>query len=101
MTDTLAFNDLRVTTPPLFISEPVAGKVYLNTALKNGEIKLVPVTQTYVDDFPAFYDSVNGLFVKLSEALDGRGNAWVKTAAAAPDIDKQVNDTRELIKLCK
>ena len=83
------------------IEEPVSGKVYMNTALKNGEIKLVPVTQTYVDDFPAYYDSVNGLFVKLSEALDGRGNAWVKTAAAATDIDKQIADTRELIKLCK
>jgi hypothetical protein len=83
------------------IEEPVSGKVYMNTALKNGETKLVPVTQTYVDDFPAYYDSVNGLFVKLSEALDGRGNTWVKTAAAATDIDKQVADTRELIKLCK
>ena len=83
------------------IEEPVSGKVYMNTALKNGEIKLVPVTQTYVDDFPAFYDSINGMFVKLSEALDGRGNTWLKTAAAATDIDKQIADTRELIKLCK
>ncbi len=83
------------------IEEPVSGKVYMNTALKNGETKLVPVTQTYVDDFPAFYDSVNGLFVKLSEALDGRGNAWVKTAAAATDIDRQIADTMGLIKLCK
>ena len=83
------------------IEEPVMGKVYMNTPLKNGEIKLVPVTQTYVDDFPAFYDSVNGLFVKLSEALAGKGNDWVKSAAAATDIDKQISDTRELIKLCK
>jgi len=83
------------------IEEPVSGKVYMNTPLKNGEIKLVPVTQTYVDDFPAFYDSVNGLFVKLSEALAGKGNDWVKSAAAATDIDKQIADTRELIKLCK
>jgi hypothetical protein len=83
------------------IEEPLSGKVYMNTALKNGEVKLVPVTQTYVDDFPAYYDSVNGLFVKLSEALDGRGNTWVKTASAAADIDKQIADTRELIKLCK
>ena len=83
------------------IEEPVSGKVYLNTPLKNGEIKLVPVTQTYVDDFPAFYDSVNGLFVKLSEALAGKSTDWVKSAAAATDIDKQIADTRELIKLCK
>jgi len=83
------------------VEEPVSGKVYMNTALKNGEIKLVPVTQTYVDDFPAFYDSVNGMFVKLSDALAGKSADWIKSAAAAPDIDKQVADTRELIKLCK
>jgi hypothetical protein len=85
----------------LKIEEPVSGKVYLNAELKNGEVKLVPVTQTYVDDFPAFYDSIDGLFVKLSEALAGKGNDWVRSAAAAPDIDKQIADTRELIKLCK
>lgn len=83
------------------IEEPVSGKVYLNTALKNGEIKLVPASQTYVDDFPAFHDSINGLFVKLADALDGKGNTWIKSASAAPEIEKQISDTRELIKLCK
>ncbi len=58
-------------------------------------------TDPLADDFPAFYDSVNGLFVKLAEAIDGRDAKWVKAAAAAPDIDKQINDTRELFKLCK
>lgn len=85
----------------LKIEEPVSGKVYMNAELKNGEIKLVPATQTYIDDFPAFYDSINGLFVKLSEAVGGGDTKWVKSAAAAPDIDKQIADTRELIKLCK
>lgn len=85
----------------LRIEEPVSGKVYLDTALKNGEVKVVPATQSYVDDFPAFYDSVNGLFVKLAETIDGRDAKWVKAAAAAADIDRQINNTRELFKLCK
>ena len=38
---------------------------------------------------------------ELAEAIDGRDAKWVKAAAAAPDIDKQINDTRELFKLCK
>lgn len=83
------------------IEEPVSGKVYMNAEVKNGETKLVPVTQTYVDDFPAFYDAINGLFVKLSEALASGDTKWVKSAIAAQDIDKQIADTRELIKLCK
>ena len=85
----------------LKIEEPLSGTTYMNTALKNGEVKVVPMTQSYVDDFPAFYDSLNGLFVKLAEAVGGKGNTWVKTAAAAPDIESQIIKTRELINLCK
>ena len=83
------------------IAQPLSGTVYMNTALKNGEVKVVPITQTYVDDFPAFYDSVNGMFGKLAEAISGKGNEWVKSAAAAPDIESQIVKTRELMNLCK
>lgn len=83
------------------IEQPLSGFVYMNTALKNGEVKVVPATQTYVDDFPAFYDSLNGMFDKLAEAVSGKGNTWVKAAAAAPDIESQIAKTRELMNLCK
>lgn len=85
----------------LKIEEPLSGTAYMNTSLKNGEVKVVPMTQTYVDDFPAFYDSLNGLFGKLAEAIGGKGNTWVKAAAAAPDIESQIIKTRELINLCQ
>lgn len=83
------------------IEEPVSGKAYLDTALKNGEVKLVPSTQTVVDDFPAYYDALNLMFVKLSEAIAGKQSDWLKTSATATDIDRQLIATRELIKLCK
>jgi hypothetical protein len=83
------------------IEEPLSGKVYLNTPIKNGEVKVVPVTQTYVDDFPAYYDAANGLFTKLSDSLAGKGVEWVKTAAGASDVERQVALTMELMKLCK
>lgn len=83
------------------IEEPQLGAVYLNTALKNGEVKVVPATQTYVDDFPAFYDSVNGLFHKLADAISGKGNNWLKSASTAPDIEAQILKTKELMNLCK
>jgi hypothetical protein len=83
------------------IEEPMSGTVYLNTRLKNGEVKVVPHSQTYVDDFPAYNDSLNGLFQKLADAVAGKGNTWVKAAAAAPDIEAQILKTNGLIKLCK
>ena len=83
------------------IQEPLSGTTYMNTALKNGEVKVVPASQTFVDDFPAYYDSLNGMFVKLADSVAGKGNSWVKTAAAAPDIELQVSKTKELMDLCK
>lgn len=83
------------------VEEPLSGTVYMNTALKNAEVKVVPATQSYVDDFPAYYDSINGMFVKLAEAVAGKGNTWVKAAAAATDIEAQIIKTKELMKLCK
>jgi hypothetical protein len=83
------------------VVEPVSGKVYMNAPFKNGEVKLVPVTQTGVDDFPAFYDSVNGLFKKLAVTIDGRDSTWVKSASSAPDIEKQVTATNELFRECQ
>ncbi|MBK7530335.1 hypothetical protein [Piscinibacter sp.] len=60
----------------------------------------MPSTQTYVDT-SGLYDSVNGLFVKLAGG-DRRTRCQVgQAAAAAPDIDKQINDTREIFKLCR
>lgn len=83
------------------IEEPVSGTVYMDTALKNGEVKVVPASQTLVEDFPAYYDSINGLFVKLADAIGGREPTWVKAAAAAPDIATQITKTKELMNLCK
>ena len=83
------------------IEEPFSQTVYMNTALKNAEVKVVPATQTWVDDFPAYYDSVNGMFHKLADAVAGKDTKWVKAAAAAPDIDAQLTKTRELMNLCK
>ncbi|HEX2545990.1 MAG TPA: hypothetical protein VHL79_14000 [Ramlibacter sp.] len=89
-----AFADMR-------IQETGDGPVFLNTALKNAEVKVVPASQTHVDDFPAFNDSLNGMFVKLADAMAGKGNAWVKTAAGAADIEAQISKTKDLMNLCK
>lgn len=83
------------------IHEPLSGTQYLNTSLKNGETKVIPASQTYVDDFPAYYDSVNGMFVKLAETIAGKDSGWIKKAASASDIDSQITKTTKLMNLCK
>ena len=84
------------------IVEPLGNKVYLDTALKNGESRVIPASQQYVDDFPHFYDALNGMFVKLAQVIDGTGDEkWIKSAAAAGAIEQQIVQTKELMKSCK
>ena len=86
----------------MHIEEPLSRKSFLNTSVKNGETRVIPASQRYVDDFPHFYDAINGLFVKLAQNMDGKGDdKWLKSAASAKDIDEQISSTRELIKQCK
>lgn len=86
----------------MHIEEPLSRKAYLSTAMKNGETRVIPASQRYVDDFPHFYDAVNGLFVKLAQAMDGKGDEkWLRSAASAKDIDQQIANTRELMQQCK
>ena len=74
----------------------------LNTALKNGETRVIPASQKYVDDFPHFYDAINGLFTKMALAVDGRGDdKWIKSAASAKDIGQQISQAKEMVKQCK
>jgi hypothetical protein len=83
------------------IQEPTSGKSYMDADFKNGEVKLVPASQDTLDDFPAYYDALKGLFVKLSDNLAGNSSDWLKSATANPDISKQISSTQDLLKSCK
>ncbi len=84
------------------IEEPLSRKTYLNTALKNGESRVIPASQQHVDDFQHYYAAVNGLFVKTAQVIGGKGDEkWLKSAASAKDLETQISQTRELIQQCK
>jgi hypothetical protein len=83
------------------IQEPVSGHVYLDADFKNGEVKMVPASQDSVDDFPAYYDAIKGLYVKLSSSFTGSQTDWLKSSTAEAGIDQQIYLTKELLKSCK
>ncbi len=83
------------------IQEPTSNRVYLEADFKNGEVKLVPASQDTTDDFPAYYDAIKGLFVKLSDNLAGNKSDWLKSSTASPNIAQQITSTQELLKSCK
>lgn len=81
--------------------EPISNRVYLDAKLKNGESKQVPVTQSEVDDFPAYSEAVRGLLQKFSAVLGGKDDPWLKTASAGGNIDSQISATRTVLQSCK
>jgi len=83
------------------VEQPLAGRVYLDSEFKNGEVKLVPSSQVTVDDFPAYSDSLRGLFNKLSGVLAGTNDSWLADAASSKNIDKEITATKEKLQSCK
>ena len=83
------------------ISEQGGTRTVLDAQFKNGEVKAVPVTQNYVDDLPAYNDSIRGLFDKLAEVLGGQDLPWLKNAAVTADIGKQLTQARGVLQKCK
>jgi hypothetical protein len=74
---------------------------FVNTDLKNGEVKIVPANQRDLDDFPAYEAAIRGLFLKFTDALVQPESKWIVTAAAAKDITKQIDASRAIIKASK
>jgi hypothetical protein len=83
------------------ITEQGGTRSVLDAQFKNGEVKAVPVSQSYVDDLPAYNDSIRGLFDKLAEVLGGQDLPWLKNAAVTADISKQITLARGVLQKCK
>ena len=83
--------------------EPISGRHYLNADFKNGVVVKVPVTQTsdLQNDRFAYSDSIRELFERLSEAITAGGTDWSSKATSSPDINAQLQATKELLQSCK
>lgn len=76
-------------------------KNYLTASFKNGVTKIVPASQNETDDFPAYQDSILGLFGQFADAVEGVRTPWLKAATVTPDIEKQLISTQTVFAKCK
>lgn len=81
--------------------EPMMNTAFVSTDLKNGEVAVVPAGQISSDDFVAYQDAIRGLYKKFADALSQPGSAWIKTAAAATNIEAQMAAARETLRKTK
>ena len=81
--------------------EPLSGRTYLETTIKNGEVKKVPAAQTYVDDWPAYQDSILGLISKFTAEIDSPSKDWVQKHIGDPDVRKQLTGFGKVVQSCR
>lgn len=81
--------------------EPLSGREYLRTTIKNGEVKKVPTAQTYVDDWPAYQDSILMLFNKFAAEIDSPSKDWVKTHIGDSSARKQLSEFGKVVQSCR
>jgi hypothetical protein len=83
--------------------EPISGRHYLDAEFKNGVVVKVPATQTSdtQDDRIAYDDSIRELFENLSQAISTGPTDWTSKATSSPDINAQLQATKELFQSCK
>jgi hypothetical protein len=77
------------------------GKEYLNSAFKNGETKSVPSTQSNIEDWPSYQESLLGLFNKLTLAFSDTSGEWVAHATSDKTISQQLQSAKKVIDQCR
>jgi hypothetical protein len=82
------------------VKEPMSGDVFLNAQFKNGGLKLVPASQTLVDDWPAFQEVLLGLFDKLTKELSEPSSSWAQTYSPSAGALEGLKQFKEVIERC-
>lgn len=81
--------------------EPLSGRVYLDTTIKNGAIKKVAVTQVTVDDWPAYQDSLLALIDKFTAVLSAPTKKWAKKHVGDDAAQKQLSNFGKVVLSCR
>ena len=79
------------------IIEPLSQTIYFESVLKNGAVSISPINKISTDDFPAYYDVINGLFRKFALAIKTKDYSWIKVASGNEKINEQIEQLSNLI----
>lgn len=81
----------------LQIIEPLSKMVFLESIFRNGAVSISPINKVSQDDYPAYYDVINGLFKKFSMALKTRDYKWVNVATGSEKTGEKMKQVSNLI----
>lgn len=85
----------------VMVEEPVSGRRYLDQPLRQGATKVIPASQTSVDDASALYDTLLEGFASVAAASQGRADEWLAEQPGGRAARTQWNDFKDLIETCR
>ena len=83
------------------VSEPLSNTVFLDATIKNGATKIVPASQTTVDDWPAFQEALLALMEKFSTALTKPEAAWAAKHSEDGALVKEMKTLQKVLQSCR
>lgn len=83
------------------VEEPLSGRRYLDQSLRQGATKLIPSTQSTVDDEAALYDTLLEGFASFAAASQGDADTWVAEQPGGRPSRHEWNELKELIDQCR
>lgn len=81
----------------IHVEQPDFNKVYLDIPFKNAAIKEVPVSQTTVDDWTAFQESLFAFFYQFTKQVSDPSKEWLKKATKEKNAAKQLAAFNEIL----
>jgi hypothetical protein len=79
------------------VIEPFSKTVFMESIFRNGAVSISPINKITHDDYPAYYDVINGLFKKFSLALKTRDYKWVNVATGSEKTAEQMKQVSNLL----
>lgn len=81
--------------------EPLSRRIYFENTIKNGAVKTVPISQTLVDDWPAYQDSLLGLIDTFTAELGNPTKQWAKKHLGDESAQKQLSSFARVVQSCR
>ncbi len=79
------------------VIEPLMNFPFLKSIFRNGAVSISPINKITQNDYPAYYDVINGLFKKFSLALKTRDYKWVSVASGSEKTSEEMKKVSNLL----
>jgi hypothetical protein len=81
--------------------EPLSNTVFMDATIKNGASKIVPASQTVVNDWPAYQEALLVLMERFSAALSKPDAAWAAKHSEDAAVLKEMKTLQKVLQSCR